>query len=228
MLVSSRTNINSVNCRAASDSVYVHIVDKYTAPDIRLQICPSPPNHTVQLSSYLDSTDYSRVNWEQVSPSPPITNTETGLIQDGYFNKGSTYTYKYTLLSPEYSGCGSTSAKVYVRILNDRILGKTVDTIRICSSFTDSRFVNLNQIFGLELGGSWSYPVNTNNTVTNNLRELSTPSQYAGAVVFNAQKAYEEADSSYNMQGTTDKKFIFVYTAACLVGTKRIVLVVTK
>jgi hypothetical protein len=109
MYVSSQTNIGSVNCRAASDSIYVHIVDKFVAPDIRLQICPSPPSRTIQLSSYLDSTDYNRIKWEQVSPYPVISNTETGLIVNAHFHKRSTYTLKYTLSSPEYSGCGSNS-----------------------------------------------------------------------------------------------------------------------
>jgi uncharacterized repeat protein (TIGR01451 family) len=228
--VSSQTNIGSVNCRAISDSVYVHIVDRFTAPDIRLQICPSPPDRSIQLSKYLDSTDYSRIKWEQISSYPVIANTETGLITDGHFLKNTTYTYKYTLLSPPYSGCGSSTAKVYIRTLNDHVLGKTVDTITICSALATSRFVNLNQIFGLELGDAWSYPKNANSTVTNNITTFVSPSKYAGAVVFNAQKAYAEADNSYDIsyKGVASKAFDFVYTASsCVNVTKHIVLVVT-
>jgi hypothetical protein len=229
MLVSSPTNIGSVNCRAASDSVYVHIVDKYVAPDIRLQICPSPPARTVQLSKYLDSTDYDRIEWGQVSPYPVIINPETGLFQDANLHINSTYTFKYTLRSPPHSGCGESTARVYMRVLNNRMFGRTVDTIVICSALATSRFVNLNQISGLELGGAWSYPKNTNNTVKNNIKEFTSPSKYAGAIVFNAQKAYAEADNSYNVsyKGVSGKAFDFVYTASCINVTKRVVLVVT-
>jgi hypothetical protein len=233
MSISSSSNIGSVNCRAASDSVYVHVVDKYAAPDLRIQICPSPPNHTVQLSKYLDSTDYNRIEWGQVSPYPVIINLETGLIQDANLYRGNTYTFKYTLRSPEYSGCGESTARVYMRILNNHVFGKTVDTIVICSSLATSRFVNLNRISGLELDGVWSYPKNANNTVTNNITEFVTPSKYAGAVVFNAQKAYADADNSYDVsyKGVSCKAFDFVYIASpppsCVNVTKRIVLVVT-
>jgi hypothetical protein len=231
MLVSSPTSIGNVNCRASSDSVHVRIVDKYVAPDIRLQICPSPPAHTVQLSKYLDSTDYNRIEWEQVSPYPVIVNPETGLIQNANLYQGSTYTFKYTLRSPEHPECGSSAAKVYMRVLNDHVFGKTVDTIVICSALATSRFVTLNQIAGLELGGGWTYPKNTNNTVTNNITEFAAPSKYAGATVFNAQKAYADADSSYDVsyKGVSGKIFEFVYTASpsCFNVTKRIVLVVT-
>jgi uncharacterized repeat protein (TIGR01451 family) len=231
LLVSSPANIDSPNCRSASDSVYVHIVDRFTAPDIRLQICPSPPAHTVQLTGYLDSTDYDRVKWEQVSPYPLISNAETGLIANSNFHKSSTYTYKYTLESPEYSGCGSTSARVYIRVLNDHIYGKTVDTVKICAALDASRSINLNQIFGLELGGVLTYPDDPDNVIADNIRTSSSPSKYAGATVFKAQKAYAEADSSYGItyRGEAATKFEFLYTAtSCVSETKRVVLIVTE
>jgi hypothetical protein len=231
MLVSSPTNIGSVNCRAASDSVYVHIVDKYVAPDIRIQICPSPPKRTVQLSKYLDSTDYDRIEWEKVSSYPVIANAETGLIQDANFHKRGTYTFKYTLRSPEYSGCGESSARVYMRVLNDRVFGKTIDTITVCSALATSRSVNLNRIFGLELGGVWSYSDNPDNVVIDNITEFTAASKYAGAVMFNAQNAYSKAGDIYNKsyRGISGKAFEFVYTASssCVNVTKRVVLVVT-
>jgi hypothetical protein len=183
------------------------------------------------LTKYLDSTDYNSVKWEQVSPYPPIVNLEKGLIIDKSFQKNSTYTLKYTLMSPEGSGCGSTSAKVYIRTLNDRIFGKTVDTITICSALATSRFVNLNQIFGLELGGVLTYP-NPDNVVLNNIKEYTSTSKYEGAIVFNAQKAYNEAGSSYDHGSATVKKFDFVYTttssSSCVSETKRVTLIVTQ
>jgi hypothetical protein len=168
--------------------------------------------------------------WSQVSPYPSV-NSATGEIKNATFQKG-TYTYKYTLLSPEYSGCGETSAKVYIRTLSDRILGKTGDTITICSALELSRFVNLNQIFGLALEGNWNYDntVNPDNTVRDDYVKISTAPPYAGAHVFNAQKAYSEADSSYDYtyHGAAVKKFEFVYAASCISGSKRVVLIVTE
>jgi hypothetical protein len=213
--------------------VYVHVVDKFVAPDIRIQICPSPPNHTVQLSKYLDSTDYNRVEWGQVSPYPVIVNPETGLIRDAYLYKGNTYTLKYTLRSPEHSGCGESTARVYMRVLNNRVFGKTVDTIVICSALATSRFVNLNQISGLELDGGWEYSNDPDDVVDKNTKTFAAPSKYAGATVFNAQKAYADADSNSNYdvsyKDVSGKAFNFVYTASssCFNVTKRIVLVVT-
>jgi hypothetical protein len=231
MSVSSPTYIGSINCRAASDSVYVHVVEPYIAPDIRIQICPSPPNHTVQLSKYLDSTDYDRIKWEQMSPYPIIANPEIGLIQNANLRKNGTYTFKYTLQSPEHSGCGKSAAKVYMRVLNNRMFGRSVDTITICSALVTSRSINLNQIFGLELGGVLSHLNDPDNVVTNNVKKFAISSKYAGAMVFNAQKAYAEAGNSYDVsyKGISCKAFDFVYTTSspCVNVTKRVVLVVT-
>jgi hypothetical protein len=229
MLVGSPTSINSAHCRAASDSIYVHIVDKYVASDLRIQVCPSPPSRSIALPAYLDSTDYDRVVWDKVSPYPSIN---TAGIIEGNFTKNATYTYKYTILSPEYSGCGSSTAKVYVRTLNDHIFGKAIDTIMICSALADSRSVNLNPIFGLELGG-YIIPdasKDLDGIVAANIRTLPASSQYADAVVFNAQKAYAAADADYdiNYHGVAAKRFDFVYTGVCITGTKRVVLIVTE
>ncbi|MDR2027887.1 MAG: hypothetical protein LBQ01_10110, partial [Prevotellaceae bacterium] len=63
-----------------------------------------------------------------------------------------------------------------------------------------------------------------------NIRTFPASSKYFGAVVFNAQKAYGEADSSYDIiyKGIPAKKFDFVYTASCISGVKRVVLIVTE
>jgi uncharacterized repeat protein (TIGR01451 family) len=238
MLGSAAANIGSVNCRAASDSVYVRIIDdRFVAPDIRLQICSSPPNRMIQLTGYLDSTDHDRVEWKQVSKYPVISNAETGLITDSYFHENGVYTYQYTLLSPEYSGCGSTSARVYIRAQRNRISGRMVDTITICSALVSSRSVNLNHIFGLELGGEWTYPNDDPGCIAqNNITPFVSPSKYAGAMMFNAQKAYAEAETNDNYsiiyKGTPAKKFDFVYAAPSCVtatnATKQITLIVTE
>jgi hypothetical protein len=230
MLVSSPSSIGNVNCRAASDSIYVHIVDKYVAPDIRIQVCPSPPNREIHMPAYLDSTDYDRVLWEKVSGYPPVS--VQGVIE-GNFARGATYTYKYTLLSPEYSGCGHSTAKVYIRSLSGNAFRQTLDTVAVCAAYSDSRSVNLNRIFGIEHGLGGIVPDasrDPDGVAANSVHTLSAPSQYAGATVFNAQKAYSEAGPGYDItyRGTAAKRFDFVCAATCTGGTKRIVLIVTQ
>jgi hypothetical protein len=230
LLVSaSGSSINAVNCRASSDSVHVRVIDKYIAPDIRIQVCPSPPDHQIQLSSFLDSTDYSIIQWQPAPSGYPPLDTGTGVI-NGTFLKG-TYTYRYTVSSPSHSECGSFSAKAYIRVLQDRILSKT-DTVVICLSLDQSTSVQLNQIFGLALGGvlEYAYPINPDTTVSSYVTEYTPPSKYAGAYVFNAQKAYNNANGSYDdtYKGTAVKKFEFRYTGVtCVTGSKKIVVIVT-
>jgi hypothetical protein len=233
LLVSSPANIGSVNCRAVSDSVYVHVIDNYVAPDIRIQVCPSA-NRQIQLSSFADSTDYNRIHWETItSYAPNVTDPAKGLIS-GAFTKNATYKYKYTVEPPEHSGCGSTSAVAYIKTLDNRVLGKT-DTVAICcKELETSKYVQINSIFGLELGGTFDYsiPVNPDNTVGNNINVFPSSSKYAGALVFNAQKAYSEAGSGsgYDItyRGINAKKFHFQYTGSCITETKTIVLIVTE
>jgi hypothetical protein len=230
LVVANEDNIDSYNCRAMSRVIHVRVMSGFVAPDIRVQVCPSPPNHTIQLSSFLDSTDYNIIKW-QPAPSgyPQFQDDETGEIS-GVFQKG-TYTYRYTVSSP-YSECGSFSAKAYVRVLSDRILSKT-DTVVICKELDASAAVQLNQILGLALGGIWKYasPINPDNTVSDNVTEYTTPSKYAGAYVFNAQKAYADANTSYDYtyKGIAGKKFVFLYDNITCAGngSKQIVVIVT-
>jgi hypothetical protein len=234
LLVSSPANIGSANCRAVSDSVYVHVIDNYVAPDIRIQACPSA-NRQIQLSSFADSTDYNRIHWEKITSfAPNVTDPEKGLIS-GAFTKNVTYKYKYTVEPPEHSGCGSTSAVAYIKTLDNRVLGKTDTVVICCKELETSKYVQINSIFGLELGGTFDYSnpaVNPDNTVSNNVTVFPSSSKYAGAVVFNAQKAYSEAGSGYGYdityRGINAKKFHFQYTGSCITETKRIVLIVTE
>jgi hypothetical protein len=224
LVVANEDNIGSYNCRAMSRVIHVRVVSGFVAPDIRVQVCPSPSGQ-VLLSSFLDSTDYNIIKWERITSfGPLLQDDEKGLIA-GNFMKRYTYTYRYTLSSSSSENCPPTSAKAYVHVLNDRILSKTdTITVVICKELDASKAVNLNQILGLELGGVWSYPDNDGNTVSDNVKVYPTSSKYAGARVFNAQKAYSEAGGSY---GATVKKFEFVYTGTCINGSKRVVLIVT-
>jgi hypothetical protein len=223
VVVRSSVNRNdNTNCRTSSDSIYVRIGASVAAPDIRVQVCPVPNGGDVRLSSFLDSTLYTHIAWEALSCSPSV-DAATGLIAGGFAAHG-TYTYRY---SAGLDTAACATAKVYVRTLHDRILTKT-DTVLICH--TDSA-VQLNQIFGLELGGVWDYgtTINPDQTVANNIRTFSPVSKYAGAQIFNAHNAYITADPlsypAYTYRGVSGKKFEFLYTGGCM-EDKKIVLIV--
>jgi hypothetical protein len=233
LLVSSSDNIGNKNCRAASDSIYVKVLKSHRLPDIRVDVCLNPLR-LIHLSSFLDSLDYDRINWTKVSlHAPAIAVQRTGELHTSSMIAKATYTYRYT----QTSKCGSNSAIAYVRTLGDRLL-RRIDTVAICKEQELSKHVQLNQIFGLELGGTWDYDesINHDKTVENNVKVYSSTTSYYGARIFNAQRAYAEAtDSRYNIIYKGDvaaKMFKFQYippSGSCISsGPKTLVIVITS
>ena len=113
--------------------------------------------------------------------------------------------------------------KAYVHILRGKIPSRP-DTVTVC--FDQSASLNINGIFGLELGGSWSY----DNVVSGNKDVTSL-----GAIIFNGQKAYQQVENNaaYNAtyRGVTGKGFAFEYDYSgngCATGKKKIVVVIYK
>jgi hypothetical protein len=103
----------------------------------------------------------------------------------------------------------------------------------VCIRNESSKALNLNQILGLELGGVWEYDatVNPDATVADNVVEMSPPSIYSGAVVFNAVKAWESAPKSYsrNYRGHKDAKtfkFVYIPPTGANVSTKKELVIV--
>jgi hypothetical protein len=231
LIVSTSANINNANCRAVSDSILVKIGRVVTVPDIRIDICPSPAI-AIRLSSFLDSLDFTSVQWTKTYPTIPNINATTGEINTGDFTNA-TFTYRYS----QESQCDTSSAIAYVHPLKNNILRNTIDTIVVCTNQELSQHVQLNQIFGLEFGSELTYPVNPNNIVSSNVRLFpSSGSIYSGARIFNAFNAWKEAnDPAYDItyKGDTNaKKFVFKYTApqgSCIEGQSRtVVIVVTE
>jgi hypothetical protein len=226
-------NVGSINCCAISDSISIKITEKIRASDIRIQLSPVP-GRIVNLSSFIDNTSYSGIQWDRLSQHAPafIGNTDntTGSINSSDFNNISTYTYKYSATS-----CGSSDAKVYIRTVKDRIF-RVPDTITVCGTHESSQTLNLNYILGLELGGQWLYDntLNHDNTVSNNVTVVAPPSQYAGANIFNAAKAWETAPTLYSIKYrnyNNAKIFKFVYTPAAgsnITTKKELVIIVAE
>jgi hypothetical protein len=103
----------------------------------------------------------------------------------------------------------------------------------ICKDQELSQYVQLNQIVGLELGGTWKYdvPVNPDNTVSSNVTVFPAGSQYSGARIFNAFKAFAEASTAYNIiyKGVSSMKFVFRYTGhvdSCVGSQEKTVVIV--
>ena len=191
------------------------------------------PARAIRLTGYLDSLDYaSAALWSQVNASSPaFVNTSTGELNSADFPAQGTFTYLYT----RYSECSTSSAiaKAYIRILNGKIPPRP-RTVLICTAL--SGVININSILGLELsGGVWRYDSNVNpdNTVLNNTVVVTTPSQHAGAIIFDVKTALQQAKNNaayadFNHRGVVGKKFVFKYehtSADCFAGTTTLVIV---
>jgi hypothetical protein len=214
-------------CRAISDTVFLKVLKVTQVPDIRVKICPQLEKE-VRLTSFLDSLDSNIIKWSKVNPTSPNINPVTGDVDIVNFLKHGTYTYKYS----SSTKCGTTSAIAYINTVTDFVFNQ-IDTIMIDKNQELSKFINMNGILGLELNGQWKYDeeVNPDDTVLSNVTMMLSPSIYSGAVIFNAQKAWNEAGSAYfiNYKGVNNaRKFTFQYKGGICAKnlTKTIVLIV--
>jgi hypothetical protein len=228
MTVSAAANTGS-HCRAKSDSICVRILSPAKAPDIRIDVCHLPARQ-INLTAFTDTLEYTTVNWVNANHAGPvILNPHAGTINSAGLT--GTFKYRYSLTSK----CGTHSAMAYIHPLKNSFSRK-IDTIIVCREQETNRYININRISGVELsGGTWSYPVNPDNTLSSNVTTFPASSNYHGAIVFNACKAWKEASNpayATNYKGDTDaKRFVFRYSAAdsCIGNFSRdIVIIVTE
>jgi hypothetical protein len=197
------------------------------ASDIRVEVCPLP-SRDIYLTSFIDTLDVnSTVVWTSANNAfPVVANIAKGTVNTLNMKPPGTYTYRYTLTTP----CGVSSAVAYVHVPQGKI-PQRYDTILICIARTDA--VNINSILGMELDGVWT-PVGS--IAAANTVVTTVSSQHAGAVIFDAKTAHQQATaaSSNNAppyHGIANGKafdFEYNYTSACApigTGTKRIVIV---
>jgi hypothetical protein len=232
LLVGSPSSIGNANCRASSDSIHVSIQKIPIVPDIRISVCPAP-DRLIYLTSFLDSLNCIGIEWEKANnASPTIEDIEAGKISASNMKSNATYKYRYSLIAQ----CGTRSAIAYVHVLGNR-LPRKIDTVVICKSQELSKYVQLNQILGLELNGTWNYntPINPDNTVSDNVKVFSASSKYYGARVFNACQAWKTAthsDYTINYKGDTEaKKNMFEYTppsGSCITQPQKLVIIITS
>jgi hypothetical protein len=188
-------------------------------PDLRVWACPAVAGNEIRLSKYIDTLNLKGLVWNAVSGSPAI-DASTGVITAGNLAAPGTYTYTYTASNTCVS---NKTRKVYLRMLNGNSPKPPKDTIAICYEKADA--VNINQIFGIEAGGAWSYNAEFNPYITQ-----STSPKYNGAVVMNGRGIYTDPSiGSYTWHGINAKKVEIIYTPAngsCLDGKtfKRVII----
>jgi hypothetical protein len=147
-------------------------------PDIRIHVCPNVG--TFNLSKYLDTIDVESIHW---TGSIPISNPVAGVISSDDFGNSNDLTFTYTIKN---TCLGSNiSRKVYLNILNRSKMPSLQNTITIC--YKQAEAININQIFGIETGGTMTWSSNANGYITK-----STSPTHHGAVVMNGKALYEK------------------------------------
>jgi hypothetical protein len=213
----------------------IRVIDAPKIPDIRVMVCPSAMR-SINLTSFIDSLYYNVIQWERLTPhAPDFVQPPTGKIE-GAFKQNDTYVYRYTV-SPDGITCRPASAKLYMHTLRNTAFNKT-DTIVVCQQQEICKSIQLNQVLGLDFAGQWEYDSNVNpdNSVCDCIKMFIPPSKYAGALVFDAFKAWTNTQNNSNYDAnyhgdSNSKKFVFKYKStadSCLNANKTIVIVVTN
>jgi hypothetical protein len=197
--------------------VYPQAILNY--PDFRIWACPVGTGGEINLSKYLDTIESPNIVWGAASGSPAIN--ASGIIDADKLVAPNTYTYTYTVTNP----CivSNMTRKIYLKMLGSNGLKQPQDTVTIC--YETAEAVNINQIFGIDAGGTWMYDPVFNPYIT-----LSTSPEYDGAVVMNGRGIYKNnIGADYTWHGMTVKKVEISYTPAagsCLSGKtyKRVII----
>jgi hypothetical protein len=207
--VSSPVGIGSPACRATSAVARIRVIDVSRPYDLRIFVKPTPTEHYVLLTGYLDTLNFNPVKWENYANHiPDFANSATGALDAGKLTPQKIYSYGYTVSSK----CGSFSAKAYLFTSTNRIPANN-RRIFVCKDLEPNTRVQLNQILGLEDTGQWSYPDDSDGVVKKNVATASA--KYAGATIFNAVKAHEDAakNTTYNVADKPEnKEFKFKFT----------------
>jgi sugar lactone lactonase YvrE len=183
-------------------------------PDIRVRVCPDL-GKSINLSKYIDAFNVTYLKWESISPVIPITDpTASGTIMTDDLNVYMrVHTFEYTVGNL----CASSNIrrKVYLETLKQGKMRALRDSIVIC--YERAEAVNINQIFGIDACGTWSFEAFESDCFTpvNNIDAYiteSTSPAYGGAVIMNGKAIYKN---------TSARKILITYTPAddsCLAG----------
>ncbi|MDR2027341.1 MAG: hypothetical protein LBQ01_07275, partial [Prevotellaceae bacterium] len=165
-------------CDGVADTFNIKVLPSsiLNYPDIRLNTCPGT---TVNLSKYIDTVEYPTVVWKSVygavSPSGEV-------VIDGSRTSGVlTFTYEVT------NRCvpAALTRKAYLKILSGNIR-RQHNTLAVC--YDQAEALQINQIIGIEAGGTFTYTADNSIDLTPYIRESST---YGGAITMNGRAIYE-------------------------------------
>ncbi|MDR2563718.1 MAG: hypothetical protein LBC98_07225 [Prevotellaceae bacterium] len=213
----------------ASGIAHITIRQPVSYPDVRLHLCPSP-DRSIFLSGYLDTLYLKRVKWNEMHRGTvsfvPGTDASTGELRTGAFSLG-THIYRYDAVSE----CSTGSGKVYIKVLSRNSIALHPDTVVVCHTIPSSAYMQLNQILGLEIDGTWSYNADLNPYVT----VYAAPSNFVGAHFFDAQKAWADGKGTPGRYKSDPlaRRYEFTYTpgqGGCLSDNspRKMVLIVTN
>ena len=221
MIVADASRIDKPACRAASRVIYVDVVKTSIPPDIRVSVKPAAG--TVRLNAYIDSLPYAyTVAW---APTALFTNATTGEMNTSAWSVPAIHIATYTVNS---AACGSHTAKAYIHAI-DQFNRNRTETVFICKDLPHSRVINLNRLFGLRTAnGVWSYPNDATYYVTENNVTDVVSGKHAGAKLFDALKAFNDAvnqNSALNyLHAFGQMRFDVTYTDGAITKTIQIVV----
>jgi hypothetical protein len=223
------TIANDGYCGSLTKTATVKIRRDIEHPDIRIHLCPVP-SRQIHLSSYLDTLNFKNILWSKVSSGSPdfesSTANSTGTLISGKFTSG-THVYRYRV---EHE-CGESKARIFIKSTTGSGLRSLHDTLVVCFDQPMTAYMQLNQIMGLEAGGTWIYATDLAHYIS-----AGNSPQFADARIFDASAAWValKSNPSYNFTYRGDTyatAFTIAYetSAQSCFGTvrKEIVIVVT-
>jgi hypothetical protein len=189
----------------------------YNYPDLRIRVCPD--GKPINLSKYVDTLDLIGTPlWSGVGIGA------NGVIPANALGSQGTHTFTYTVSNP--CTTGDITRKVYVETLKPGRMRPLKDTIVICKDRAE--IVQINQIFGIDADGTWSYYSHSAGDINAYVKE-SHSSTYNGAVVLNGKALYESSITSVKYHGMDVKRAVFTYKTAdnsCLKGVSYTIFVI--
>jgi hypothetical protein len=187
-------------CDGVADTFNIKVLPSsiLNYPDIRLNVCPGT---TVNLSKYIDTVESPNIVWNSVSGMPI---SPTGEVVTDVSGKQGVATFAYEATNR----CVTTALvrKAYMRILSGNMrMGH--NTVTICHEHAEA--MQINQIFGIEAGGTFSFAADDGSDITPYIKESSS---YGGAITMNGNAIYKN---------TPARQVTVTYTPAadsCLAG----------
>jgi hypothetical protein len=206
---------------AYSNAVRVTVTPEPNYPDIRVSVCPDIGE--VNLAKYIDTLDgIQNIQWSHRIAGIPVSSPD-GTVSTEVLAAFRIHTLTYTVTSRCANG---QERKVYLEILQDDFVRQPRDTVAVC--YLTASALHINQLLGIEAGGTWSYP----KEVAQYVAESASP-VHDGAVVMNGKSVYEDASIPFiSYRGTQAKTVRFTYATdsnSCLKGkTYPMVIVLTE